>query len=238
MIKHPNKILYIGAGSNIEPIIHFSETKEFVFIDSQPRIKNEKLYLETSFNKNNYIPNFVNNLMLSCLYYGFELESKTIIDKKYYKKIMSKKWCYISFFKKIPKHINPTMLVFINQKTQQKIIYYISTNLNLNIDANLRYDISSSDAIIVTEYFPEIDILDYFGTLKLFIGYSNINYRDEDDNNFKNDILYFLRNYSCNRQYFFSDFYIVDKNTGNIHKCKDFNNFLLCNVKLIDKKIC
>ena len=126
--------------------------------------------------------------MLSCLYYGFELESKTIIDKKYYKKIMSKKWCYISFFKKIPKHINPTMLVFINQKTQQKIIYYISTNLNLNIDANLRYDISSSDAIIVTEYFPEIDILDYFGTLKLFIGYSNINYRDEDDNNFKNDI--------------------------------------------------
>ena len=43
MLKHPNKILYIGAGHNIEPVKHFSQTKEFIFVDSQPRIKNENL---------------------------------------------------------------------------------------------------------------------------------------------------------------------------------------------------
>jgi hypothetical protein len=237
MIKHPNKILYIGAGHNIEIVKYFSETKEFVFIDTQPRIKNEKLYLEPKFNQKEYISDFVNNLLLTCLFNGFELEKKTVLDKKYHKKIMSKKWYHISFFKKIPENINPTMLVFSNKKTQQKIIYYISTNINYNINYNLRYDISSSDAIIVTEYFPDINILDYFESSKIFIGYSNINYQDSShEKNFKNDIVYFLHNYSCNRQYFFYEFYIVDNNTGIITKCKDFDDFLLDNINLINRK--
>ena len=31
------KILYVGTGNHIEPVNHFSDTKEFIFIDSQPR---------------------------------------------------------------------------------------------------------------------------------------------------------------------------------------------------------
>ena len=31
------KILYIGAGKDINPIKYFPDTKQFVFIDSQPR---------------------------------------------------------------------------------------------------------------------------------------------------------------------------------------------------------
>lgn len=236
MIKHPNKILCVGSGCNIKHVINFSETKEFVFIDSQPRIKNENLYLEPKFQKNEYVSDFVNNLLLTCLFNGFEFESKSVLDKNYHTKIISKKWQYISWIKKIPENINPTMLVFINKKTQQKIIYYISTNINFNINSNLRYDISSSDAIIVTEYFPEIILLEYFGSSKIFIGYSNINYQDSvTDKEVQNDVIYFLHNYPCNRQYFFSGFYGIDNETGIISNCKYFDDFLLYNLKYISK---
>jgi hypothetical protein len=238
MVKYANKILCIGTGCNIQHVIHFSETKEFVFIDSQPRIKNKKLYLEAKFNKKEYVSDFVNNLLLTCLFNGFELETTTVLDKKYYTKIIPNICCYyISWFKKVPKNINPTMLVFTNKKTQQKIIYYISTNINFNINNHLRYDISSSDAIVVTDYFPEISILEYFGTSKIFIGYSNVNYQNVVDNKyFKNDILYFLHYYNCNRQYFFTYFYIVDNDSGIITKCIDFDNFLLYNINFMNKK--
>lgn len=237
MIKHPNKILCIGAGCNIQHVKHFSETKEFVFIDSQPRIKNEKSHSETNFNKKEYVSDFVNNLLLTCLFNGFELETTTVLDKKYYTKIISKKCYHISWFKKVPKNINPTMLVFTNEKTQQKIVYYISTNINFNINDHLRYDISSSDAIIITDYFPEINILEYFSTSKIFIGYSNVNYQNVlDGKYFKNDILYFLHNYSCNRQYFFTNFYIVDNDSGIISKCIDFDNFLSYNLNFMQIK--
>ena len=229
MIKHPNKILHIGRGCNIESVIHFSQTKEFVFIDSQPRIKCEKIYLEPTFNKKEYISDFVNNLLLTCLFHGFELESKTIIDKKYHKKIIPKKWFYFSCLKKMPKNIDPTLLVFTNKKTEQIIHYYISTNIKYNIYPGLRYDISTSNAIIVSEYFPDTQILDYFGTSKIFIGYSNINYHNNNNNN-NNNVLYFLHNPKCNIHHFFSEFYIIDKNNVNISKYKDFNDLLLENV--------
>jgi hypothetical protein len=232
---NPNKILCIGAGHNIQSVIHFSETKEFVFIDSQPRIKNEMLYLEPKFDKKKYVSNFVNDLLLTCLYNGFELETTNIIDKTYHTKIISKKW-YSFCLQQLPKHINPTMLVFTNKKTQQKIKYYISTNINFNINPNLRHDIASSDAIIVLEYFPEINILTYFDNPKIFIGYSNINYQlSVNDTSFNNDILYFLHNYICNRRYYFIDFYIVDNETGITSKCKDFDNFLVYNMNYIKK---
>jgi hypothetical protein len=84
MLKYPNKILYIGAGCNIEPVKHFLKTKEFIFVDSQPRIKNENLHLETTFNKKEYVSDFVNNLLLTCVFNGFELVSTTVLDKNYH----------------------------------------------------------------------------------------------------------------------------------------------------------
>ena len=237
MLKYPNKILYIGAGCNIEPVKHFLKTKEFIFVDSQPRIKNENLHLETTFNKKEYVSNFVNNLLLTCVFNGFELVSTTVLDKKYHTKIISKKERFIFWFKNGLKNINPTMLVFTNKNTQQKIIYYISTNINLNITPELRYDISSADAIIVSEYFSDINILEYFNNTKIFIGYSNINYKDRiDDIPLKNDILFFLHNYHCNRLYFFTEFYMVDYETGIIIKYEDFDKFLHYNSKYFKDK--
>jgi|688.fasta_scaffold454534_3 hypothetical protein len=237
MLKHPNKILYIGAGYNIKSVKHFSQTKEFIFVDSQPRIKNENLHLETKFNKKEYVSDFVNNLLLSCRYNGFELVLTKVLDKKYHTKIISKKNRFISWFKKGPENINPTMLVFINKNAQQKIIYYISTNINLNINPKLCYDIASSDAIIVSDYFSEINILEYFNNTKIFIGYSNINYNDRINNiPAQRDLLFFLHNYHCNRLYFFSEFYMVDYETGIISKYEDFDKFLNFNSTYFEDK--
>ena len=34
-----NKILYVGCGTNIDIISHFSDTKQFIFVDTQPLSK-------------------------------------------------------------------------------------------------------------------------------------------------------------------------------------------------------
>ena len=116
-------------------------------------------------------------------------------------------------------------MLFIHKNTQQRIIYYISTNINLNITPKLRDDISSSDAIIVSEYFSEINILEYFNNTKIFIGYSNINYKNRiDDIPLKNDILFFFHTY------------MVDYETGIIIKYENFDKFLHYNSKYFNNK--
>ena len=218
MIQNPQKILYIGAGCNIEPVNNFPQTKEFIFIDTQPR--NEVDTHQPQFNKKLYKSKFVNNLLLSCLYNGFTLTNKIILDNKYHKKIISWK---TSWFYKIPSNINPTMLVFTNDKTKQKIIYYISTNINFNMNANLKHDIESCDSFIISGYFPDINILQYFTKPKMFFGYINTNYEiDKKTNN----VLYFLYNCICNRNYYFDDFYIVNDSTLDIIHCESFEDFI------------
>ena len=226
MIKHANKILYVGAGLHIEPVKHFPSTKYFVFIDSQPRSEFDSFH--PKFNFNCYRDYFVNDLINTCKYYGFFLNSFTVLDKKYYKKIMNKKWYYLSWFYKIPPNINPAMLVFYNQKTQQKLTYYISTNIKFNMHKNLENDIATCDGIIVSGYFPENEILNYFISPKVFFGYTNTIYSLEPDTSHEedNNILYFLHNYICNTQYYFTEFYLVYNNSGIILKCQDFKHFI------------
>lgn len=226
MIKHANKILYVGAGYHIEPVRHFPETKTFVFIDSQPRSKFDSFHAK--FNKNFYRPYFINDLITSCQHYGFLLDSYTVLDKKYSKQIISRTWYYTSWFYKIPDDINPTMLVFINRKTQQKLVYYISTNIKFNMNKHLLSDIGSCDGIIVSGYFPEKDILQYFIKPKVFFGYTNTCYYIDDDDlkEEENTILFFLHNCICNIPYYFKEFYMVCNDSGVITKCKDFLHFL------------
>lgn len=223
MIKHANKILYIGAGYNIEPVNHFPETREFVFIDTLPRSECET---DTNiFNEKFYKPQFINDLLAYCLYYGFLLDAFYILDDKYFKKIIPKKWYYTSWFYKIPTDINPTKLVFLNHKTKQKIIYYISTNFRLNMNTYLQNDISSSDGIIVSNFLPHIDILNYFTEPKIFFGYTDTNYNVQLNSPSKN-IIDFLYNCLCNTQYYFIEFYLVYKDSGVIIKCQDFYDFI------------
>lgn len=226
MSKHCNKILYVGAGCHIEPVKHFPLTKLFVFVDSQPRSECDSFHYK--FNKNFYRQHFINDLISTCQYYGFLFDSYTILDKKYSKKIINKAWYYTSWFYKIPNDINPTMLVFINNKTQQKLIYYISTNIKFNMNKYLLNDIGTCDGIIVSGYFPEKDILQYFIKPKAFFGYTNTCYyiKNDDSNEKENNILYFLHNCICNTQYYFTGFYMVSNDSGVIAHCQSFSHFL------------
>lgn len=226
MIRHANKILYVGAGLHIEPVKHFPETKNFVFIDSQPRSEFDSVH--PKFYSGFYRAHFLNDLVASCQYYGFILDSFSVLDKNYYKKIITRKWYYSSWFYRIPDDINPTMLVFHNHKTQQKLTYYVSTNIKYNMNQILENDIATCDSIIVSGYFPEKEILHYFVSPKTLFGYTDTcyvlnGYDAEED---KNNILYFLHNCICNTQYYFTDFYMIYNNSGVIIKCQDFNHFL------------
>lgn len=44
LVKHVNKILYVGADLHITPVTHFPQTKQFIFIDSQPRSEFESTH--------------------------------------------------------------------------------------------------------------------------------------------------------------------------------------------------
>jgi hypothetical protein len=226
LVKNANKLLYVGAGHHIEPVIHFPNTKNFVFIDSQPRSEFDSFH--PKFYSGFYREHFLNNLVASCQYYGFILNSFNVLDKNYYKNIITKKWYYSSWFYKIPADINPTMLVFYNHKTQQKLTYYVSTNIKYNMNKTLENDIATCDGIIVSGYFPEKEILSYFVSPKVFFGYTDTSYVLEYDtpSDLDNNILFFLHNYICNTQYYFTEFYMVCNNSGVIIKCQDFKHFV------------
>lgn len=224
MIKHANKILYVGAGCHIEPVTHFPLTKTFIFIDTQPRSEFDTYHPQ--FNYSCYRPRFINDLIATCEYYRFELESYTVLDKKYHKQIISNSWYFLSWIYKIPPGINPTMLVFTNNKTKQKLTYYISTNIKFNMNHTLRHDIATSDGIIISGYLPESDILQYFVKSKVFFGYTNTSYNTLSDISTNDTIIHFLYNCICNTPYYFKEFYMVYHDSGVIIKCQDFKNFL------------
>jgi len=133
------KFLYIGTGLDIEPISHFSDVKEFVFIDTLPRSQSDNYV----FNGNLYYDgfyrhNFINLLIDETCKYGFELVEKILLDQVYYLELLptSKKepkspkriYDINNFLTNFP-DINPSLMIFFNNKTLQTIKYYISTNI-------------------------------------------------------------------------------------------------------------
>ena len=228
MIKQASKLLYLGAGCHIEPVKHFPETKHFVFIDTQPRSQFDTYCPE--FNRGFYRQNFLNDLIEMCNSYGFAMMSYDQLDTKYYKKISSNKGFFSSWFYKIPNDVNPAVIGFINVKTNQQITYYVSTNIKFNMTDQLRNSIATCDGVIVSGYLPETEILQYFITPKKFFGYTGTSYTIETENLTEedNNIIYFLHNCICNTQYYFTEFHMIDNDSGVIVKCQDFSNFLDC----------
>ena len=228
MIKHSNKILYIGAGCHIEPVTHFKHTNDFVFIDTQPR--NEFDLYTYHFSQFGYRTNFMRTLIDECAKYHFILKSSLEMDNQYYKKIISWKQYFHFLFHKTPKHINPTLLVFVNHNTKQSIYYYISTNIIFNMHPRLQQSIESCDGLIVSGYHPEKELLQYIKTPIHFYGYTNTYYmigRSNFCNEEKNNIIYWLHLNPYKIKYVFKDFFMVTKDNGTIFKCYDFEDFKL-----------
>ena len=210
MINHCNKILYIGTGCDIQPVTHFLQTKEFIFIDSQPRNEFDSFY--PKFQTHFYRSHFYSHLLESCRKYGFILESTYEFDSDYHKTIMSWKQKITHCFKKLPDFINPTLLVFKNNITNQTINYYISTNIKFNMKPILQLDIEDCDGIIISGHHPDIELLQYIKHPIDFFGYTGTCYTIENNNLYnveKQNIIYFLQTCTCNIKYYFKDFFSI-----------------------------
>ena len=215
------KVIYLGVGCHIDPVVHLPNVNEFVFIDIQPCSE----FDNKSFNKDFYKTNFYDELIQKCTILGFDLQLIKELDNKYYKKIFTikQKIYYFYCYKKTPKFINPTLLVFTNNKTKQILKYYISTNILYNMNELLLDDIRESDALIMSGYNPHTKLLNYFDKPKIFLGYSKTNYTielhntDEDRSN----IVYFLHNKDTITSKYFNKYFLIRYDTGEEIECKN-----------------
>jgi hypothetical protein len=209
------KILYINAGFHIDPVIHYPNTKEFIFTDVLPRREIDK----GSYDRKTYKKYFLSELIEIYKRHNFILMEMIDLDNSYYKKIINPcKRLYYWIRNNMPIYINPTLLIFFNDKSTQTIRYYISTNTLYNMNEMLSLDINTSDAVITTKYFTNVEIFNFFIKPKIFIGYHIT--RDSYDNKLRSE------NEPINNSIFFNKYYYVNYNRGNIIKCNNFKDFI------------
>ncbi len=205
-----SSLLYIGAGVDVSVTKYFSQVEKFILVDTQPRSEFDRPgYFEPLF----YRKRFYNLLTKNFTEYGFYLYDIKILDIGYYNKIFNwKQWIYYKLFKcMLPQYINPTLLYFRNDETNQIVKYYISTNFQHNMCKELNRDILESDGIIVSGHHPNIKLLEYFDTPKKFYGSTSTYFgyevgdEDPDDNivtfSYKNPLETFK---------YFSEYHLID----------------------------
>jgi hypothetical protein len=181
------------------------------------------------FNINNYNHDFIDNLIEKCKENNFILKDIIELDKKYKNNILTplQKAQYLLFELK---YLNPTLLVFYNSITNQTIKYYVSTNIEYNMNLELSEDIENSDGFIVSGLSPSTKILDHFFTPKIFLGYNNTNYvinsNDFYDEQKRNTITYLLySNKSDIITNYFDKYYLVIYRNGVKIECKNYDEF-------------
>lgn len=234
-------MLYVGAGVDLRPIQHFPNTKNFVYVDTLPRSTCDEInYLGCGFRSDLYSENFMMNLFDECAHLNFELVSFQEINPEFYKKIFTpKQRIYYSFHpKKMPSLINPHVITFIHRKTQQTLKYYLSTNIEKNMNVQLSKDIMECDSIFISENIPSHKVLEYFQTPKIYIGYVNgnsgkkknydnngaISDSDIDDDEY-NNIIVFLRNNPIHIvSKYFASYYLVCEQANVLIRCRNIRN--------------
>ena len=155
-----SKILYIGTGLHLDVLKHFDSTKEFIFVDIQPRSEFDS---PDSFYEGFYRKNFYPKLIELAREFGFELEKSEELDPEYFVNILdiAQRIKWLNNVKETFPNICPTLLIFFNSITGQKLKYYISTNILYNMCWDLENDISSSEGLIISGYHPNKILLNY-----------------------------------------------------------------------------
>ena len=220
------KFLYIGSGLDIEPIVHFSDVKEFVFIDTLPRSEFDGYIFNGSlFYDGFYRHKFINLLIDETSKYGFKLVDKILLDTGYYLDLLSdvdkKKYSNDNFLTNFP-DINPSLMTFFNDKTLQTIKYYISTNILVNMCMELKKDLIESTGVIISGYHPDKIILDYISNpIKLFCYSSTCYYLDDEEVNNFNNMIYWSFNNPDKLKTYFDKIYVCDRSNGNLFECEN-----------------
>ncbi len=204
------KVLYLGAGEDIDFINLFPNCNEFVLVDTKPRSEHDQEYY---FYEGFYRDNFLKTVINKCKKYGFILDKTIELEPNYINLIdtIEKTEETIDKYrdlKDIP-YINPHLCVFKNNK-DIIIKYYISTNILFNMYPILEKDIYEADTLYNAGYHPDIKLLKHFSSngiikKKNFIGNNKTCYCiDSDDNNI---IKYFIEN--NNMDDYFDNYYLA-----------------------------
>ena len=193
------KLLYIGAWNHMEIVTDFPDVNEFICVDTQPRNEFDGLgdipTMQSSKNNNTfYFPEmfrtrFFSQVVNKCNKFGFELTEKIILEDLFDEELA-----------------NPSLLIFKNK--ERMIKYYISTNILFNMNDRLKTDIEESTGLIVSAYFPDAKILDYFVNKIDFYGYSETVYDEADDDP---NIISFVNR---SEKEFFNKYFSVDRYTN------------------------
>lgn len=217
------KLLYIGSGVDFEPLGHFRDVKEFVFIDTLPRSRHDGLkYKNSLFYEGFYSPNFIFQLIKQINKFDYELVKKISLEPEYYNKYLTqeqKKFWGNNFLEKFP-DINPQLLIFVNNKSQQILRYYISTNILTNMYDILKTDISESDCMLISGFHPDKIILEYITRpIKLYCDTKTCYFLHDDEVDNYNNIIYWLFNNLDKISSYFNKIYAYEKINGNITLC-------------------
>jgi hypothetical protein len=215
-----DKLLYIGAGLDFSPVIHFSQVREFVFIDTQPRSEFDgHIYDGSLFFDGFYRHKFIDLLVKNAAKFGFELVERIELDSDYHNQILTqeqKDFWGMNFLEIFP-DINPNLLIFLNSSTSQIVKYYISTNIKLNMCERIKMDIAETNGLIIAGYHPDKIILEYISKpIKLYCYYLD----DVEVDNF-NNLIYWGYNNLDKVKIFFNEIYVCDRRSGELTKCED-----------------
>jgi len=209
-----NKKMYIGAGLHMDPLIHFPETKEFIFVDTQPRSEFDS---ELRFRDYYYRHNFVDNLKAKCANKGFNLQSEQEIEPNYYNSIMTigQRLWWFNMVKEMFPHINPTLIIFYNENTNQTLKYYVSTNLKFNGPIE---DLFNCDSIIISGHLPNANIADYMTKGMKMYGYNSTVYLSNDED--ETTVIDIMNE----DDELISEYFSCDKITGDVKKVSSLRN--------------
>ena len=138
------KILYVGAGSHVEPLEHFSETKEFIFVDSRPKNEYGYDYYARYF----YRPLFLTELKFNLLKYNFKIYDEIKLTNLYTE--INKEY------------LESTKLYFsdkkgLNLRNERNLIYYISTGFPktyYEVEKHLKEDLKEVDTVLISGHLP------------------------------------------------------------------------------------
>lgn len=194
-----NKILYIGSGLHLEPLVQFETINEFIFIDTQPRSEFDKPnYFCKQFYRNRFYFELIKKMNLM----NFNLKNTIELNSNYCKNF--------SYLKNEYPDICPKILIFVNNITGKKLKYYISTNILYNMCEELENDLKTANGLIISGHHPDKNILEYIKHPINLYCYDKTCYKlEEDEIDDKNNLIYWMFNNITLITQYFSNIYLV-----------------------------
>ena len=222
----PKKIVYVGAGFHLEPLKHFRDTSEFVFVEILP------LYTPIAETRTVKTPLYSKTFYLKLLdtfrRFGFYLESQYVMEtidehenRVWYNPVIN----YVDVCgntlstnrqNEQSTHTEPECLIFVNPRHRQTVHYYISTDIKTNRHPAFIENIRTADALMVSGFMPNKCIIEMIQKPVVLICYTRTYFRLSSYAD-KSDLLYYLHQHTARElKSVITDIYLLDYKKGAI----------------------